>query len=260
MSEAPKPTSGAAQQQSKRAPRKLPTPGGQKKTAVRTTTSTRVVAAGTAALEAKVAELTLTLEISQKGTDTILERAVAAEAEVKDLLASIEKGSAGSKTTESPAKMPESSAILQLKVEQSVALKAVEERWRKRVEEKDALLLEIKRLQQAEIATLQATIASHKNQTQSKTASLQGQMAALQGELQSVKSFTAEQNKFVSNLGEENQKLVGEIKRLKEQAKVRDQQLQESVYLARDAIVREKKKREEWLAKMKVGGQVDGST
>ena len=89
---------------------------GQKKTAVRTTTSTRVVAAGTAALEAKVAELTLTLEISQKGTDTILERAVAAEAEVKDLLASIEKGSAGSKTTESPAKMPESSAILQLKV------------------------------------------------------------------------------------------------------------------------------------------------
>lgn len=127
------------------------------------------------------------------------------------------------------------------------------------MEEKDALLLEIKRLQQTEIATLQATIASHENQTQSKTASLQGQMAALQGELQSVKSFTAEQNKFVSNLGEENQKLVGEIKRLKEQAKVRDQQLQESVYLARDAIVREKKKREEWLAKMNVGGQVDGS-
>lgn len=88
---------------------------------MRTTTSTRVVAAGTAALEAKVAELTLTLEISQKGTDTILERAVAAEAEVKDLLASIEKGSAGSKATESPAKMPESSAILQLKVSKVLA-------------------------------------------------------------------------------------------------------------------------------------------
>ena len=99
------------------------------------------------------------------------------------------------------------------------------------MEEKDALFAEMKAVKESEIAVLKDTIGTQERQVQSKTASLQGQMAALQGELQSVKSFTAEQNKFVSNLGEENQKLVGEIKRLKEQAKVRDQPLSFLKYL-----------------------------
>ena len=80
---------------------------------------------------------------------------------------------------------------------------------------------------------------------------LQSQIATLKAELTSLKGFSADQSKFLSNLGEENSKLVAEIKRLKEQAVVRDQQLHESVYLARDAILREKKKREEWERKIR---------
>lgn len=213
----------------------------------------------------------MSLEVVQKGTDAMLERAVAAESKVAELESTINekqrdvaaeigalKRMLMAKDAElaaaaSSSSTSDSATILQLKIEHSASSKAAESRGRKRMEEKDALFAEMKAVKESEIAVLKDTIGTQERQVQSKTASLQGQMAALQGELQSVKSFTAEQNKFVSNLGEENQKLVGEIKRLKEQAKVRDQQLQESVYLARDAIVREKKKREEWVMKMKAG-------
>lgn len=80
----------------------------------------------------------------------------------------------------------------------------------------------------------------------SQTAILESDVAKLKGEIASLKSFSIDQTRFVDDLGEENAKLVAEIKRLKEQAKTRDQQLQESVSLARDAIIREKKKRAEW--------------
>lgn len=87
-----------------------------------------------------------------------------------------------------------------------------------------------------EYKQMHATQASHVSVSKS-------QAAAAQAELQALKVFSSEQSAFVRNLNEENTKLVDEIKRLKKQASVRDQQLQESVAMAKNAVLREKEKR-----------------
>eukprot|EP00041_Stephanoeca_diplocostata_P032443 m.1039703 g.1039703 ORF g.1039703 m.1039703 type:complete len:318 (+) comp24150_c2_seq1:912-1865(+) len=71
---------------------------------------------------------------------------------------------------------------------------------------------------------------------------MQSQFSAMQAEMESLKILSDEQSGFVDKLNEENAKLVSEIQRLKKQAVARDQQLHESVTIAKAALMKEKQK------------------
>ena len=84
----------------------------------------------------------------------------------------------------------------------------------------------------------------------SEVAAANAKAAAAAGECDSLRALAADQTRFVASLNEENGKLVQEIKRLKTQADVRDGQLQESLSMAKTAILREKQKRTQILHQM----------
>mmetsp|Transcript_1928 Transcript_1928/g.4814 ORF Transcript_1928/g.4814 Transcript_1928/m.4814 type:complete len:360 (-) Transcript_1928:196-1275(-) len=84
----------------------------------------------------------------------------------------------------------------------------------------------------------------------SQLSSLQGMHSNVQAELVSLKVFSNEQSGFVTNLNEENAKLVNEIQRLKSQAETRDRQLHESVAIAKKALLKQKDQNEKLHAQL----------
>jgi len=221
----------------------------------------------------KVLQLEVQLEESQKSATALMQRALEAEAKLTNFAsqssssteassALIEKLKADLAAKEAELQIAAkdvSDAQTDAKISSvdSEELKVIQGRYeqsRKRNEDQavelGTLTAELES-QRTRIREKEASWAEIKGVQESQVSVLQSQVATLKGELTSVKSFAADQGKFLTNLGEENAKLVGEIKRLKEQARVRDKQLQESVLLARDAIMREKKKREEWEKRMR---------
>lgn len=223
----------------------------------------------------RVVELETQLEVSRSAQDSLLERALRAEKRVEDLEA-IQK-ELDTLTKSNDASQSEMIAALKVEVEGkqgdlersndeitelNIKLSKMKQELEEMEDLKDQLKVKNKLCEdQAEelgslSGELEAAITRMAEKEsawnelsgihESQMSVLQSQLANVKGELMSLKSFSADQNRFIDNLGEENSKLVAEIQRLKEQAKVRDKQLQESVLLARDAILREKKKRADW--------------
>eukprot|EP00039_Didymoeca_costata_P001364 m.51867 g.51867 ORF g.51867 m.51867 type:complete len:333 (+) comp10759_c0_seq1:298-1296(+) len=222
----------------------------------------------------KNAELAAQLEVARATGDELMERALKAEKQldeltylkeemehtkssdgIKDNLIANLKAEVAAKDLKAQKLSEESvnqrSKISKLKDD----LEELEERYDAACKRSEEQAEELGSLT-GELETLKSRMAQKEEQWsdlseihESQLSILQSQLSNLKGELLSLKSFSSDQNQFVNNLGEENAKLVAEIKRLKDQAKIRDQQLQESVLLARDAIIREKKKRAEWEKK-----------